>query len=147
MHAYDTLLVYGPENKINQLNKNGDFIVLGEMNAELKKQRFWWMTISCNIYDHTICSFRLYANCQKFNVRCHFNIDFKNHYSTRKLSINKLASHSSNFCFNTVGIAIKNTGTDIWIAGLITSIVESTPIGMAAKSNFGFNLPANCYIN
>tara|TARA_A100001037_G_scaffold303368_1_gene337181 strand:+ start:2785 stop:4578 length:1794 start_codon:yes stop_codon:yes gene_type:complete len=45
LNSYDTLLVYGPANKIENLSKNGDFIVLGEVEAELRKQRFWWMTI------------------------------------------------------------------------------------------------------
>ena len=45
LNSYDTLLVYGPTNKIENLSKNGDFIVLGKVEAELRKQRFWWMTI------------------------------------------------------------------------------------------------------
>ncbi len=45
LHAYDTLLIYAPTNKIDDLTNNGAFIVLGEVEAALKKQRFWWMTI------------------------------------------------------------------------------------------------------
>ena len=45
LHAFDTFLVYGPSNKVNELSKGGDFIVLGEVDAELRKQRFWWMSI------------------------------------------------------------------------------------------------------
>ena len=45
LNAYDTLLVYGPEKKVGDLTKNGEFLVLGEVNAELRKQRLWWMTI------------------------------------------------------------------------------------------------------
>ncbi|MBT5224391.1 MAG: SLC13 family permease [Candidatus Marinimicrobia bacterium] len=45
LHAFDTFLVYGPSNKVNELSKRGDFIVLGEVEAKLRKQRFWWMSI------------------------------------------------------------------------------------------------------
>ena len=45
LHAFDTFLVYGPSNKVNELSKGGDFIVLGEVKAELIKQRFWWMSV------------------------------------------------------------------------------------------------------
>ena len=45
LNAYDTLLVYGPEKKVRDLTNNGEFLVLGEVDAELRKQRLWWMTI------------------------------------------------------------------------------------------------------
>ena len=38
-------MVYGPENKVKELSKTGEFVVLGEVDAELRKQRFWWMAI------------------------------------------------------------------------------------------------------
>ena len=45
LNAYDTLLIYAPANKVDNLTNSREFIVLGEVEAELKKQRFWWMTI------------------------------------------------------------------------------------------------------
>ena len=45
LQAYDTLLVYGPAKNIESLSNKGDFIVLGEVKAELRKQRFWWVSI------------------------------------------------------------------------------------------------------
>ena len=33
LNAYDTLLVYGPEKKVRDLTKNGEFLVLGEVDA------------------------------------------------------------------------------------------------------------------
>ena len=45
LQAYDTLLVYGPIKKIEGLSDKADFIVLGEVEAELRKQRFWWVSI------------------------------------------------------------------------------------------------------
>ncbi len=45
LQAYDTLLVYGPTKNIESLSNKGNFIVLGKIEAELRKQRFWWMSI------------------------------------------------------------------------------------------------------
>ncbi|SUZ60490.1 uncharacterized protein METZ01_LOCUS13344 [marine metagenome] len=45
LHAFDTLLVYGPAKKISTLSDRGDFIVLGKVEARLQKDRFWWVSI------------------------------------------------------------------------------------------------------
>jgi len=45
LHAFDTLLVYGPNKKISTLSERGDFIVLGKVEARLQKDRFWWVSI------------------------------------------------------------------------------------------------------
>ncbi|MFH1852605.1 MAG: SLC13 family permease [Candidatus Neomarinimicrobiota bacterium] len=45
LKAYDTLLVYGPREKIQALASTGGFIVLQEIEAKLKRHRFWWLSI------------------------------------------------------------------------------------------------------
>ena len=45
MKNYDTLLIYGSQNKLGKLTKRGEFILLGEVKANLKKVRFWWLAI------------------------------------------------------------------------------------------------------
>ena len=45
LQAYDTLLIYGPQKKLNKLTERGEFVVLGEVKASLKKVRFWWLSI------------------------------------------------------------------------------------------------------
>lgn len=45
LHAFDTLLVYGPTKKISTLSDRGDFIVLGKVKARLQKDKFWWVSI------------------------------------------------------------------------------------------------------
>ena len=45
LHAYDTLLIYGGKRQISELEKSGKFILLGEMQADLVKVRFWWISI------------------------------------------------------------------------------------------------------
>ena len=37
LRAFDTLLVYGPSKKIASLSDGGNFIVLGKVQARLKK--------------------------------------------------------------------------------------------------------------
>ncbi len=45
LHTYDTLLIYGGKRQISELAKSGKFILLGEMQADLVKVRFWWISI------------------------------------------------------------------------------------------------------
>jgi len=45
LRSFDTLLVYGSREKLNELATSGDFIMIGEIDATLKKHRFWWMSI------------------------------------------------------------------------------------------------------
>ncbi len=45
LKPFDTLLIYGTREKINALASSGDFIIIGEVDAELKKHSFWWMSI------------------------------------------------------------------------------------------------------
>ncbi len=45
LRAYDTLLVYGPREKIQEMASTGDFIMLQEIEAKLKRHRFWWLSI------------------------------------------------------------------------------------------------------
>ncbi len=46
LHSFDTLLMYGPREKIKELAESGHFIVLGEIEASLKKHRFWWVSLA-----------------------------------------------------------------------------------------------------
>ncbi len=45
LQSFDTLLVYGPREKIKELSESGNFIVLGEIEATLQKHRFWWVSL------------------------------------------------------------------------------------------------------
>ena len=46
LRSFDTLLIYGPREKIKELADTGYFIVLGEIEAALKKHRFWWVSMA-----------------------------------------------------------------------------------------------------
>ncbi len=45
LHTYDTLLIYGGRKQLGELANSGEFILLGEVKADLVKVRFWWITI------------------------------------------------------------------------------------------------------
>ena len=45
LNTYDTMLVYGGKRQISELAKSGKFILLGELQADLVKVRFWWLSI------------------------------------------------------------------------------------------------------
>ena len=45
LNNYDTLLIYGKRKKMDGLAEKGEFILLGEVHENLKKVRFWWMSI------------------------------------------------------------------------------------------------------
>ncbi len=45
LRAFDTLLVYGPRDKIKELSDSGNFILLSEIETSLQKHRFWWVSL------------------------------------------------------------------------------------------------------
>lgn len=45
LRAFDTLLIYGPREKINEMAGSGDFLVLDELDTPLKKPKYWWMSL------------------------------------------------------------------------------------------------------
>jgi len=45
LRAFDTLLVYGPRDKIKELSDSGHVILLSEIETSLQKHRFWWVSL------------------------------------------------------------------------------------------------------
>ena len=43
LNSFDTLLVYGSREKVQELATSSDFIVLEEIETALKKHRYWWL--------------------------------------------------------------------------------------------------------
>lgn len=127
LNAYDTLLVYGPANKISELSKSGDFIVLGEMDAELRKQRFWWMTIVVIFVTIALAATGIMPIVKSTMLGVMVLLILKiitpqESYQSINWTVIILIS-----ALIPVGIAIQKTGTADWIASIITSIVRSTP--------------------
>lgn len=46
LRSFDTLLMYGSQGKMKELADSGHFIVLGEIEASLKRHRFWWVSLA-----------------------------------------------------------------------------------------------------
>jgi len=137
LNAYDTLLVYGPANKIVELSKNNDFIVLGEVNAEIRKQRFWWMTIIVIIATIIIAALGIMPIMKSGMIGVVFLLMLKvitpkESYESINWQVIVLIS-----ALIPVGIVIQNTGTAEWIGAFIASIVESVPRDLQPKVLLG----------
>ena len=127
LNAYDTLLVYGPEHKISELSNSNDFIVLGEMDAELKKQKFWWMTLVVIVLTIALAASGAMPIVKSAMLGVMILLTLKivtpqESYQSINWQVIVLIS-----ALIPVGIAIQKTGTADWIASLITSVVQSTP--------------------
>lgn len=128
LSAYDTLLIYGPENKINELSKTSEFVVLGEVDAELKKQRFWWMTIVVIIGTITLAALGFMPIVKSAMLGVVILLAFRiltpqESYQSINWQVIILIS-----ALIPVGIVIQKTGTADWIAGFISSATRSVPI-------------------
>ena len=125
LQAYDTLLVYGPENKVKELSKTGEFVVLGEVDAELRKQRFWWMTIVVIIGTITLAALGIMPIVKSAMLGVVILLTLKiltpqESYQSINWQVIILIS-----ALIPVGIVIQKTGTAEWIAGFITSATRS----------------------
>mgnify|MGYP003691402695 FL=1 len=137
LNAYDTLLVYGPADKIVEFSKNNDFIVLGEVNAEMRKQRFWWMTIIVIIATIIIAALGIMPIMKSAMIGVVFLLMLKvltpkESYESINWQVIVLIS-----ALIPVGIVIQNTGTADWIGAFIASIVESVPRDLQPKVLLG----------
>ena len=127
LSAYDTLLVYGPKNKVDELSKTNEFVVLGEVDAELRKQRFWWMTIVVIIGTIALAAFGFMPIVKSAMLGVVILLALKiltpqESYQSINWQVIILIS-----ALIPVGIVIQKTGTAGWIAGLISSATESVP--------------------
>ena len=59
LHTYDTLLIYGRRKEIDKLSSRGDFILLGEVQADLIKSRYWWVSIVAIITTIILAAFSI----------------------------------------------------------------------------------------
>ena len=128
LSAYDTLLIYGPENKINEMSKTSEFVVLGEVDAELKKQRFWWMTIVVIIGTITLAALGFMPIVKSAMLGVVILLALRiltpqESYQSINWQVIILIS-----ALIPVGIVIQKTGTADWIAGFISSATRSVPI-------------------
>ena len=57
LKPFDTLLVYGPKDRINQLANKEGFIVLGKVDGSLDGHPFWWLSLASILLAVTLAIF------------------------------------------------------------------------------------------
>ena len=133
LNAYDTLLVYGPENKVNDLSKSGEFIVLGEVGAELQKQRFWWMTVVVILGTIGLAALGIMPIVKSAMLGVVILLALRiispqEGYQSINWQVIVLIS-----ALIPVGIVVQKTGTAEWIGGFISTIARSAPVEWQPK--------------
>ena len=133
LNAYDTLLVYGPENKVNDLSKSGEFIVLGEVDAELRKQRFWWMTVVVILGTIGLAALGIMPIVKSAMLGVVILLALRiispqEGYQSINWQVIVLIS-----ALIPVGIVVQKTGTAEWIGGFISTMARSAPVEWQPK--------------
>ena len=124
LQAYDTLLVYGPIKKIEGLSDKADFIVLGEVEAELRKQRFWWVSIIVILGAIILATLGIMPIMKGAIIGVAFLLALKvitpqeSYQSVHWQVIVLIAA------LIPVGLVIQNTGTSEWIGMIISDIAR-----------------------
>ncbi len=137
LNAYDTLLVYGPEKKVSHLSESGAFLVLGEVNAELKKQRLWWMTIIVILGTITLAALGIMPIVKSAMLGVVILLILgiitpQESYQSINWQVIILIS-----ALIPVGIVIQKTGTAEWIGGSIAYAARSVPTEWQPKVLLG----------
>ena len=124
LQAYDTLLVYGPIKKIEGLSEKAYFIVLGEGEAELRKQRFWWVSIIVILGAIILATLGVMPIMKGAIIGVAFLLALK--VITPQESYQSVHWHVIVLiaALIPVGIVIQNTGTSEWIGMIISDIAR-----------------------
>ena len=123
LHTYDTLLIYGRRKQIDKLAINGDFILLGEVQAELVKSRYWWVSILAIISTIILAAFGILPILKGAIISAvillMFNIISPNEaYQSIHWQVIILIA-----ALIPLGIVIESTGTATFIGELISNTV------------------------
>ena len=124
LRSFDTLLVYGPREKIKELSDSGNFIVLGEIDATLQKNRFWWVSLAVVISAVTLAALGMVPILKGALVGMILLMIL------RVISTNE-AYQSINWqviiliaALIPIGIVIQNSGTASWLAAAMNNAVN-----------------------
>ena len=125
LNAYDTLLVYGPREKIRELSETGDFLVLEELEAELKKKRFWWLSPAVILAAILLAAVGVFPILEGVLLGLIILLVFRvitpneSYQSIRWQVIILIAA------LIPLGIAIQNSGTAAWIGHLLSQATST----------------------
>ena len=124
LRSFDTLLVYGPREKIKELSDSGNFIVLGEIDATLQKNRFWWVSLAVVVSAVTLAALGMVPILKGALVGMILLMIL------RVISTNE-AYQSINWqviiliaALIPIGIVIQNSGTASWLAAAMNNAVN-----------------------
>jgi len=124
LRSFDTLLVYGPREKIKELSDSGNFIVLGEIDATLQKNRFWWVSLAVIVSAVTLAALGMVPILKGALVGMILLMIL------RVISTNE-AYQSINWqviiliaALIPIGIVIQNSGTASWLAAAMNNAVN-----------------------
>jgi di/tricarboxylate transporter len=124
LRSFDTLLVYGPREKIKELSDSGNFIVLGEIDATLQKNRFWWVSLVVVVSAVTLAALGMVPILKGALVGMILLMIL------RVISTNE-AYQSINWqviiliaALIPIGIVIQNSGTASWLAAAMNNVVN-----------------------
>jgi len=123
LHTYDTLLIYGRRKQIDKLASNGDFILLGEVQAELVKSRYWWVSILAIISTIILAAFGILPILKGAIISAVILLMFKiispnEAYQSIHWQVIILIA-----ALIPLGIVIESTGTATFIGELISNTV------------------------
>ena len=124
LRAFDTLLVYGPRDKIKELSESGNFIVLGEIEATLQKNRFWWVSLVVIISAVFLAALGLVPILKGALVGMIILlvlrvISTNEAYQTINWQVIVLIA-----ALIPIGIVIQKSGTSEWLATAMNNLVE-----------------------
>ncbi len=138
LSAYDTLLVYGPRDKIESLGNSGDFIVIEERKEELSKHRFWWLSVLLIILivilsatgTMSILKGALIAVAILWVFRL---ITPNESYRAIRWQVIILIG-----ALIPLGFVIQSSGTALWVGNLLIHTATLFPTGLAPHALLGF---------
>jgi len=125
LQAFDTLLIYGPIEKIKELSDSGDFIVLGEIEATLQKHKYWWVSVAVILGTVILAALGIVPILKGALIGAIFLLVIK------VITANE-AYQSINWqvivliaALIPLGIVIQKSGTAFWIATVLNDIANA----------------------
>ena len=125
LQAFDTLLIYGPIEKIKELSDSGDFIVLGEIEATLQKHKYWWVSVAVILGTVILAALGIVPILKGALIGTIFLLVF------RVITANE-AYQSINWqvivliaALIPLGIVIQKSGTAFWIGTVLNDIANT----------------------
>ena len=125
LQAFDTLLIYGPIEKIKELSDSGDFIVLGEIEATLQKHKYWWVSVAVILGTVILAALGIVPILKGALIGAIFLL------AIRVITANE-AYQSINWqvivliaALIPLGIVIQKSGTAFWIGTVLNDIANT----------------------